>query len=289
MLGLNFPKLFYGRLSRNRVAGCRADFCEFCVCVCRHDVISFEATAAIFFVPLKYEEYKRESRCEICRTQFPLSMDTEFKKNRHAGRQTVTPIQQLIEETNPKILKQAIAETDEMIERSAGSADFTRQRLVSFLQSHEDEYRFRFRKFWPTAAIGSIQAALFGFALSFVAPLWITLGMMLAVYLFTMLVYWAVLRSNIYKSFEGRIDKVVSLIEIDGTEKTKIETEVNAATATVLSSVQELLHQLRTRFPNTVSIFEAQFRFGASHQKAIIQGRDFASTINACQPNELSN
>lgn len=221
-------------------------------------------------------------------------MDTEFKKDRYAGRQTVTPIQQLIDETNPKILKQAIAETDEMIERSAGSADFTRQRLVSFLQSHEDEYRFRFRKFWPTAAIGSIQAALFGFALSFVAPLWITLGMMLAVYLFTMLVYWAVLRRNIYKSFEGRIDKVVSLIENDGTEKTKIETEVKAATGsvTVLSSVQELLHQLRTRFPNAVSIFEALFRFGASHQnqqKAIIQGRDFASTINACQPNKLSN
>ena len=33
------------------------------------------------------------------------------------------------------------------------------------------------------AAIGSIQATLVGFALSFVAPLWISLGMMLAVLL----------------------------------------------------------------------------------------------------------
>lgn len=255
-------------------------------------------------MPIKYEEFKRESRCEICRTQFPLSMDTEFKKDRYAGRQTDTLIQQLIEETNPEIMKQAITETGEMIERSGGDFSFTRQRLVSFLQSHEDEYRVRFRKFWPTAAIGSIQAALFGFALSFVAPLWISLGMMLAVYLFTMLVYWAVLRRNIYKSFEGRIDKVISLIENDETEIHAKETEskteakmaeakLNAETGSVavVSSVQGLLHRLRTRFPNAVAIFEAQFRFGASHQnqeKAIIKDLDFASTINAGQRNEFS-
>lgn len=277
MLGLNFPKLFYGRLSRNRVAGCRADFCEFCVCVCRHDVVSFEAAAAIFFVPMKYEEFKRESRCEICRTQFPLSTETEFKKDPFSGRKMDTPIVVLIEETNPEILRSSVKETGDMIGRTSGDTCFIRQRMVGFLQSHEDEYRFWFRKFGPIAAIGSIQATLVGFALSFVAPLWISLGMMLAVYLLVVVAYWAFLRKKLYQEFAGRMDKIRSLIDNETTDN-----GFRANDMDVEQTILELLHRLRNRFPKATSVFEAQFRSDFSPLKsrnAIVKDVDYVGTV----------
>ncbi len=281
MLGLNFPKLFYGRLSRNRVAGSRADFCEFCVCVCRHDIISFEAAAAIFFVPMKYEEFKRESRCEICRTQFPLSMETAFKKDPYSGRRMDTPIAELIVETNPDILKSSVPETKEMIARSGGDHCFIRQRLVGFLQSHEDEYRLRFRKFGPIAAIGSIQATLVGFALSFVSPLWISLGMMLSVYSFVMFVYWVFLRRKIYQEFDGRLDMILSLIGNEASVN-----GVNADELDAERTILELLHRLSHRFPKATSIFETQFRFDSNFLKsryALVKGVDYVSTVEQSQ------
>lgn len=277
MLGLNFPKLFYGRLSRNRVAGCRADFCEFCVCVCRHDVVSFEAAAAIFFVPMKYEEFKRESRCEICRTQFPLSTETEFKKDPFSGRKMDTPIVVLIEETNPEILRSSVKETGDMIGRTSGDTCFIRQRMVGFLQSQEDEYRFWFRKFGPIAAIGSIQATLVGFALSFVAPLWISLGMMLAVYLLVVVAYWAVLRKKLYQEFAGRMDKIRSLIDNETADN-----GFRANDMDVEQTILELLHRLRNRFPKATSVFEAQFRSDFSPLKsrnAIVKDVDYVGTV----------
>lgn len=217
MIGLKFPRLFYGRKKRQRAIGNRADFCEFCLCVSRHQVISFESAQTVMFVSAAYEEFDRESHCEICRTPFPASTRHPV----HSGSEVT--IEELIRETNPTALQDAQREFSEMTLRADDFSTLEKNRVINFLRSHENEYRRRLRGYVPLIAVGSIQAMILGLVLSVWIDFWLALAFVGAIYLLCSLVYFMWLRQNTFAAFQGGAQR---LKQVSGWEYPELRDKV---------------------------------------------------------------
>lgn len=196
MIGLKLPKLFYGRRRSQQVIGQRAEFCEFCFCICRHQVISFRVIATVFFVPLSNEETHRESCCEVCRTQFPMSLAAEFNRGLSSP-----AIYELIQETNPGLLEAATRESEQIIKRSGGAELIRKNRFINFIVRHEEVYKHLTRNFVPLLAIGSIQAVIIGLILSYVVTPWLAYPFALSVLVLVALCFFWALRQKVDRVF----------------------------------------------------------------------------------------
>ena len=257
MIGLRFPRLFYGRKKRQQVVGIRADFCEFCVCVCRHEILSFQSAPTVFFVALAFEEYQRESRCEVCRTRFPFPLHGSFVRKAGANRLS---IQELVTETNPGVAERTTAEVVEMVDRSGDPKLFERTRVVTFLQAHESEYRQQLRNFIPHSAVGSIQAMILGFALSLLVPFWLAIAFAGSLFVLSTLLYFIFLRSAVFRQFRGRLAPLQAVTRLSSKE------------------LQQAFTPFKNRFPAAISIFKRQLadlETGPLPQETYLADRDF--------------
>lgn len=270
MIGLRFPKLFYGRKLRQQTVGDRADFCEFCVAVCRHQVISFQSAPTVFFVPSTFEEYKRESRCEICRTQFPMALDSQYDSARQPGQR---PIEELIAETNPDIIGQALTEARQMVERADDPLLFQSNRIRNLLRTHESEYHNRIRDFFPLMALSSIQALIVGFLLFLFVEKWLAFAFAGSAYVLVLLSLFVSIRSRIFKTFSGSISRLQALTELDW------------------ESLDSELNRLQPKFPNSASLFRRRIRDwqGRSEPNPFIVNQDFIQILTPALAHQKSS
>lgn len=243
-IGLKLPRLFHGRTRRQRIVGVRADFCEFCVCVCRHWIIAYQSAPTVLFMPLTFEESSRESRCEICRTQFPVDPAAPI---RHLTGRADLPgpqeaLDSLIRETHPEVLDEAAAEARAMLARSRGPELLRENRLRNFFRNHEREYRQRVQVYFPQLAIGSIQAVIVGWGLSLIAPFWLALAFAASLFLFAGLLGWMVLRRRIYRAFQYGIDRLMAVARLSPDEMSRV------------------IDQYAPRFPQAAAIMRQQLR-----------------------------
>lgn len=258
MIGLKLPRLFYGRKKRQSIIGTRAEFCEFCVCVCRHHLISFQSAQTMMFVPSAFEEYDRESRCEICRTQFPVSLNKPFQKTTDDS-----SISKLIETTNPSVIEDATLEVVSMVERSDDFSVLEKNKIINFLRSHESEYHRKLRSFVPLIAIGSIQAVIVGLVLSVFVNLWLALSFVSSVYVLVSLAFFILLRQKAFQSFSNGAIRLKAITKLD------------------YDKLVEAVVSLRERFPKAVAITCKQIELAKQDETIDFdEGKDFISMID---------
>jgi hypothetical protein len=257
MIGLQLPRIFYGQIQRQQVIGQRADFCEFCVCVCRHDIVSFQAASAVFFYPLKYEEFKRESRCEICQMQFPIAFQERLAKS--AGD---FPIADLVKTTNPEIVGRAILETKQMIDWPGGAKLIARNRVVNFLRGHELEYHWWMKRRLPLFAVGSIQFLIIGFILSLFLPAELAVMIVCCGCFLAALLFFKFLKTGVQRCFGNRITRLLGL------------------TGKSLDELDSEITDLKKRFPRSALIFLRQIEvLKRSPIASFSRERDFVPTL----------
>lgn len=270
MIGLKLPRLFYGRKKRERVIGVRAGFCEFCVSITRHWIVVFESAQTVFFIPSTYEEYSRESKCEICRTQFAANPSTKFLEPRQGAELTIG---QLVEKTSPGLLAKADAESRQMVERAQeagcqnGESLLAHNQLVNFLRCHESDFKLRTRHFFPLVAVGSIQAVIGGLAMTWFAPLALALGFALAMFLLAVVFSLMVLRKRTLNTFAGSVDKLIALTHMS------------------CDQIEQNLAKMAHRFPKSTALLQYQVhRRSVDPEISFESGRDFVSLLDAQVP-----
>ena len=218
MLGIHFPKLFFGRIRQKKTVCCHAEFCDFCVSICRNHVVSHQSAPFIFFIPLKFEESFRESECEICGTTFGLSPQTALISQTNINEFQKISIRSLIQETHSDLINESLRETVKMGQRAGGFSFLEHQRVTGFLRANEAEQRLIMRPFFPTLAIGTIQAVIIGVMLT----LWLTAAMasMLATIALVLagLIYREALRRKVRHQFKPRLPRLGSLLNMTKSE-----------------------------------------------------------------------
>lgn len=263
MLGFHFPKFFFGRLKREKVTGVRADFCEFCVAVTRHQRVSTEAAPTVLFIPTRFEEVDRDSRCEVCRSQFRCSSQTEFVEIRSNAHRDDS-IDELVARTNPEVIAKGISESREMLGRMGSMESLQRQQWVNFCKGHQDEYARESRRFVPAIALGTIQIAIIAMALSLVVDLWLAMGLVIATYALVFLIIYARWRGVIYRRFKPRLHAMIAISQIEPDQ------------------LRDWLLHWKNRFPAAVNVFLQLLKkhsgdFDLPDFKA---GKDFIATLS---------
>lgn len=269
MIGFKLPRLFYGHVQRQTVIGQRADFCEFCVCVCRHEVVSFQSAPTLLFYRFKFEEFKRESRCEICQAQFPLGFQSRFSKPA-----SDSSIGELASETNPGIVDRAILETKQMIDRSNDMNLVSRNRVVNFLRSHESEVHLWMRKWVPLLAVGSIQSLIAGFVLGLFMKAWLAFVVAGCGFVLAALFSLWFLRNRLFHRFDGRISRLLAL------------------TGQSLDELESEIIDSATRFPQATLIFRHQMetlRLDSNPLAGFERQRDFVPVLELATSGSLTS
>ena len=262
MIGLKLPRLFYGRTHRQVDVGVRADFCEFCTIVCRHWVVSFQSTPTVLFVPFNYEEVKKESRCEVCRAQFPLAAESRY------ARQTNRAIDDLVEETNPDVVQHSLIEVEQIRNRASASETkalktLDRNRVTNFLSRHEIDYRERVREFPPFVAVASIQATIVGLALAALVKWWLAVSFAVSLFLFGVLFFFLLIRKRIRKTFD---QSAIRLLAVSGGNLDQLEAQIRESAK---------------RFPRSSGIVHQQLlQIGQADLQAFEKDRDFVTLLD---------
>jgi len=120
-------------VQRTRTLGLRADFCDGCLHVTRHEVLSREEAQQTFGFGGKFEEVDRLVQCMVCGTTNGAAAFQQFVDDPRL------PFAELIQRTNPDLTDQRLDEIEALVERNFTPQEREWHILDAFFRNQVEE------------------------------------------------------------------------------------------------------------------------------------------------------
>lgn len=247
------------------MVGWRANFCEFCACVSRHEVVAFQSSPTVFFIPLNWETKYLENRCEICHAQFGLAEDAKWLECDRDDAPTGPDILLLVKQTNPAIVQIASKEIAHRLESPGARDRIQLGRIRNFLRNYQRECEHHYRGLFPNFALFSFHALLAIVAIAMISNWQLAIAFGCSFYLMLCLSTVVRHRNAFHRKMDGAVTRLAAVCEMTTDE------------------LASKLHDLLPKFPAIAAEIKKQLEaIDRQDHSSFQSGKDY---LNVLAPN----